>query len=362
VLMRSSPEEIAALGLKFNELPKNGKSIGAAGVFFQAWAELDGKSALVGAFQIKDNGLRKMAIATVVHSASPGLAPELAVYLKEHPDKNLKAEFRDDFFPQLLLGWSLTDAPAAAKFFGDLPLAKDSKSAYNAGTRIAYAWGTVDPYAALSWAEQHHEDQGFESGGLLNAVVVGWCDTDVNAAASYVREHLESPGANLAVYSIAATLLDQDPQKGTDWLGNLPAGDAKSYAQSKLAGFWAERDPVAASHWIEELPKEEQAGAIVPLVESWAANDWPAASKWIMGLEGESHDAAVESAIRNVRSDVAPTEPLALALSLTDADLRTVALQSVIQRWAKKEPEAAEAWIKGSALSKQEKALLLSTE
>jgi hypothetical protein len=360
VLMRSSPEEIAALGLKFNDLPKNGKSIGATGIFFQAWAELDGKSALVGAFQIKDNGLKKMAIDTVVHSASPGVASELATYLKKHPAQDLQVEFRDEFFPQLLQGWSLIDAPAAAKFFDDLPLSKNSKSAYTAGTRIAYGWGTVDPNAALSWVEQHHGDPGFESGGLMNAVVVGWCDTDANAAANYVREHLESPGANLTVYSIAATLLDQDPKKGIDWLGGLPSSEAKSEAQSKLAGFWADRDPVAASRWVEQLPTEEQTGAIDPLVSSWAASDWSGASKWIMNLKGESHDAAVQSAIRNARSDVPPTESLALALSLTDADTRTVTLQYVINRWAQKDPEAAEAWIKSSALSKEEKDGLLS--
>lgn len=274
VLMRSTPEEIAALGLKFNDLPKNGKTIGATAIFFQAWAELDGKSALQGAFQIRDTGLRKLALSTVVHSASPGLAPELVAYLTDHPDKDLKAEFRDDLLPQAMESWSLIDPTAAAKFFDELPLEK--KSPDSTGTKIAYAWGTVDPYAALAWAEREKTAYA-DSGSLMNAVIVGWCDVDVAAAGAFVKEHLERSGAQLAVYSVAATLLDQDPNKAIEWLGDLPWGEAKGEAETRLATFWAERDPSAASRWVEELPSEERTSVISSFASAWAGSDWPAA-------------------------------------------------------------------------------------
>jgi hypothetical protein len=359
VLMRSSPEEIAALGLKFNDLPKNGKTIGATAIFFQAWAELDGKSALQGAFQIRDTGLRKMALSTVVHSASPGLAPELAAYLVEHPDKDLKDAFRDDLLPQAMESWSLIDPTAAAKFFDELPLVK--KSAYSTGTGIAYAWGTVDPYAALSWAERENMPE-VDSGSLMNAVIAGWCDVDVNAAGAFVKEHLDRSGSQLAAYSVAATLFDQDPKKAIDWLGDLPWGEAKDEAESKLARFWAEKDPSAASRWVEELPSVERPAVAVSLASAWALSDWPAASTWIAGLNGESHNAAVQSAIQNIPAGIPPTEPLALALSITDKDQRFGAVMSVIQLWTAKDPEAAAAWVKNSSLTKEEKQLLLSKE
>src|SRR5256885_13511700 len=51
---RATPEQLAALALKFNDAPVDGRTLGGMGVFFQAWAEVDPKASLIGAFQLKD--------------------------------------------------------------------------------------------------------------------------------------------------------------------------------------------------------------------------------------------------------------------------------------------------------------------
>src|SRR5207248_7531890 len=51
LLLRATPEQMAALGMQFNEQPTNVHTANGVGMFFQAWGELDAKAALQGAFR-----------------------------------------------------------------------------------------------------------------------------------------------------------------------------------------------------------------------------------------------------------------------------------------------------------------------
>src|SRR5205814_58589 len=50
IMRRATPEELAALAYKFNEAPTDARTMGGMAVFFQDWAEIDPKAALIGAF------------------------------------------------------------------------------------------------------------------------------------------------------------------------------------------------------------------------------------------------------------------------------------------------------------------------
>ena len=186
-------------------------------MFFQAWAELDGKSALAGAFQIRDIGLRRMAANTVVHSASPSAAPELAAFLITYPDKELK-DATNGFLNATVSRWADMDPAAAAQFLDSIA---DTEFAmqYSAGASIAFSWGTLDPTAAMDWIDK----QKAEAPDLLfNSVVTGWAKNDPAAAGAYVIQHMDHPGADDAALSIATAMLDDDPNSATNWLRQLP--------------------------------------------------------------------------------------------------------------------------------------------
>ena len=89
LMNRATPEQLAAMAFKFNDAPIDTRTLGGMGVFFQAWTELDPKSALSGAFRLSDITMRKLAARTVVGSVSPSAAPELIAQIREHPDKDL---------------------------------------------------------------------------------------------------------------------------------------------------------------------------------------------------------------------------------------------------------------------------------
>jgi hypothetical protein len=120
LMARATPEQLAAMALKFNEAPTDARTFGGMGMFFQAWAQLDPKAALIGAFQIHDVAMRKLAANTVVWSVSPSAARDLIAYLGEHPDKDLADECKNEFLGSLISSWSHLDPEAASRFIDDL--------------------------------------------------------------------------------------------------------------------------------------------------------------------------------------------------------------------------------------------------
>lgn len=55
----------------------------------------------------------------------------------------------------------------------------------------------------------------------------------------------------------AVRLAKEDPSAATDWVGRLPAGEAREWAQKNLAANWAQYDPDATRQWIASLPAHE---------------------------------------------------------------------------------------------------------
>ena len=357
ILLRATPEEIAALALKFNELPVNSRSGGAIGMFFQAWAELDGPAALQGAFRINDVPLRRVAANTVLHSMSPSVAREMATYLRDYPDKDLAASCQNEFMEAVLSRWADVDPSAAAQFYDDLGKKSDALTG-SVPASIAWSWGTLDPNAALDWIQKQSNEQ--YSGSLFDSVVTGWVRNDPPAAMNYVVQHLDRPGANSAAASIAVELLNRDPQSAGRWINNLPPGEARSSAEQSLTYTWAERDPAAAARWTQELPVDDQASAAFTVARIWAGQDWPETQRWLAGLSGDYRDSAIAGAV--VTGQVDPAESLPLAESMTNVEARLHTLQGIIENWADSNRDEAAIWIKNSTITREEKEQLLGLD
>jgi hypothetical protein len=359
LFLDASPQEMNALALKFNELPPNVHTAGGVAMFFQAWAELDGFSALEGAFRIKDVDLRKMAADAVVHSVSPGVAPQLATYLVAHPDKDLLNYCQNRFLDALVQRWSGSDPVAAAKFFDSLPN-PNAEFASSAGRNIAFAWGSVDPVSALAWTEK--SARGEQSELLFYHVIGGWAKTDPSAATAYIAQHANRPGAREAASLLAEVVFKRDPNGAPNWVNTFPTGELKTNAEQTLASEWAQKDPVAAAHWAEGLPKEDQLAAVPGIATLWAGQDWPATRHWITTLRTDVRDEAIALVVsNNPMSRIPPTESLPLATSITDEERRNELIGGIIHNWSGTDPAGAEAWIKRSSLPRAQKEELLSS-
>ncbi len=360
VLSRATPEQITALVRKFDDLRYNGPTHAATAVFFQAWSELDGKKALQSALGLKDAKLRLTAINTVVNSVSPYDSPELAKYLLANPDPEFPNTSRGRFLSTLIAHWSETDAPAAANFLDSL--GSDTRNALaSAGQEIAFSWATVDPSAAIAWANRQQQLHVEGADTLLTYVIRGWCERDIDAAAAYIASHPDEPSASDSVVLGVAvhSLFDQSPDKAANWVRGISSSEARAGATSKLAARWANKDPVAAARWFGNLTEADQSTAAVGLAAVWAEMNFKEASTWISSLQGDIRDTAIRAAIGNAKT-ISPQDSLSLALLMQDTELRTNVVEGVVQQWLANEPDAARGWIASSSLTSEEKQKLLS--
>jgi hypothetical protein len=319
LMSRATREQLAAMALKFNDAPTDARTFGGMGIFFQAWAQLDPSAALIGAFQINDVSMRKLAARTVVNSVSPSAAQELIAFLTDHPDKDLTNESKNEFLGTLISSWSLLDPEAASRFVDNLGDTNNGLT-YGAREQIAYNWATLDPSAALAWiATQKGATY------LSDYVIRGWCRKDIDAASDYVLQHLKEPAAVQFASSVVTEMFDQGVDGATEWMSHMPAGAPRIEAEMTLASLWAAKDPSSAAKWLATLPANEQTNLVSTIASNWVETNWPEASRWIATLTGDNRDEALYVAVN--RESVSRGDSLSLALSIGKEEIRTMRLR-----------------------------------
>jgi hypothetical protein len=352
LMRRATPEQLAALALKFNEAPTDARTFGGMGVFFQAWAQLDPSAALIGAFRINDVAMRKLAAGTVVGSVSPSAAPQLIAFLTNHPDKDLTNESKNEFLGTLVSSWSLLDPEAASRFIDDLGDTNKSL-AYRVRKDIAYNWATLDPSAALEWVTRQKGKNFLDTTYLYDDVIRGWCRKDISTASAYVTQHLDNPAAGQLASSVVAAMFEHSVDEATNWISHLPAGDARNEAEGTIASSWAAKDPSSAAKWLATLGVDEQTNVVRTIASNWVDTDWPAASRWLATLTGDVRDEALAAAA--YRERVTQADSLSLALSIGKEEMRNNVLESIIRNWAATDPNAASTWVNAGPVSNEQR-------
>ena len=70
-----------------------------------------------------------------------------------------------------------------------------------------------------------------------------------------------------AGFQYASKLAIKDPGAASEWVGTLPAGDAKLWAQKNVAKNWAVYDPKAAERWVASLPVDARSEVLAFLAK-----------------------------------------------------------------------------------------------
>jgi len=347
IMFRATPEQLAAMALKFNDAPTDARTFGGMGIFFQAWAQLDPSAALMGAFRINDLAMRKLAARTVIGSVSPSAAPQLIAFLREHPDKDLTSESKNEFAGTLIASWSLLDPEAASKLIDEMTDSKTNSGyalGYRAKSEVAYNWATLDPSGALEWAAKQNGKNSAYAFDLYDSVIKGWCRKDTTTAAAYVAQHLNDRDLANTASSVVTALFDENSEQARDWISQMPAGAPRDDAEMTFASLLAEKDPQSAANWVATLPSNEQANLVSTIARNWVETNWSEASRWIAALTGDVRDQAL--AVAAHRENATPVDSLSVAMSIGEEQMRNNVIESVIRNWAATDPNAADTWVK----------------
>lgn len=91
-------------------------------------------------------------------------------------------------------------------------------------------------------------------------------------------EAIPPAAASSAALSLASS---ESPQQAADWLGTLPASDAREQAIAALAAEWTNHDPQSAMAWTLKLPADAGVSAASRALNAWMDRDPAAANAWL---------------------------------------------------------------------------------
>ncbi len=319
---------------------------------------------------------------------------------------------------------------------GELPAAREAVEAGYLGMTPAdvrvfmHAWARLDPAAALAWArswptgwsrtltQEAAYAWGFYDGpgalraleelddpdagrGLRPSVLQGWLHSDdraaagdyvANAADERVRRRLtftlasevmkDGPDAvirwveavpedapNLykqgAFYHGASVIAASDPRRAAAWLETHRAQWYSEGTLPEIARKWVLRhDAPAAFDWLRGLPpneaREDERGRAIGLAfRVWQRRDPAAAEAW---LRAELPDASLDPAVEElalVLLGESPEAAAALALGIQDEARRLRVATQVGRGWLSRDPAAADAWLARSGLPEAVRAAIL---
>lgn len=263
----------------------------------------------------------------------------------------------------------------------------DRVSERRAAMSILYErFGELDPGAAID--HMMGREEGVESEWLY-AVFYGWAREDLDGAlagaarlderhrriagTAIVRARDDLPVAQLQALEsqLDVRLPIRDPST-TDlrtpkaaqrsWQNALAISDreARRYALFTLAHEWARKDPQAAIQAIESLRERSQREMLLQMaVQGWSQTDPQKAAEWVLARP-PSHARA--QLLSSALSAVVAKDPSA-ALAMLDrlsATERERIMPSVLMNWARREPQAAAAWLqKQDDVQKRQDALVM---
>lgn len=355
VLSQRSPKEMVELAHQLDSLPPGRQTQTKIEAFYKVWAHLDPISAFRAATSLSDLDTRLTAIGATISGADPAAIPKLAKALKELSNEVVPLQARSNLFANVLAKWSVSDAPAAARF-------ADSVGATDVNFTMAFnsigrTWASDDPRAAIAWAEGKATSP-FGSSALIGALE-GWWEKDPAGAEAYALAHIGDAIGQQAIAAVMSAISQKDPLQAAVWAGRIPDDTARREAYSNLAARWAFTDPKAASEWAATLPPANQREMLNLTASLWSANDPKAAGQWISTLTGDAYDYAANAYSLNA-VDKNPVTALSWAASIAQEKMREDALKQVVKQWMARDPAGAHAGVQNSALSDAEKARLLS--
>lgn len=187
-------------------------------------------------------------------------------------------------------------------------------------------------------------------GGLLHRL-----DKLLEQAPQRLRQPLVESAFN---HLTAETLADA--QRWTALLSRLPSG-ARGRPTESLAMAWADRAPEETIAWAASMPAgEARMGAVAAIASIWAAKDSPAAALWVASMPpGAERDRSAQSLVLAIAEEF-PREAWEWAMSIGDAEGRTLAAARAARMLAARDLAMTRALIETAPLTAEARTTIQS--
>jgi hypothetical protein len=179
---------------------------------------------------------------------------------------------------QISAPWSRINGPEAVNWLSGIPASKQRDAALESAL---FGWGSVDPIAAVAYADEKNQDKKMAS-VLRRASYAGWAKSDPAAAVSASLESSRGHGDMTQFANTLANWATVDLAASSEWLlKNVSSPNERTEAVLELSTIFARQSPDAGLEWIGGLPDEnERRLASNQFAMDWASIDASASAKW----------------------------------------------------------------------------------
>jgi hypothetical protein len=232
------------------------------------------------------------------------------------------------FLPKIIRDTASRDFAAARRLVESLPHSMPQEAA---GVELAEQWGRTDPAAALAWAEEHLLSRRLPAvDGIMEHAVAA----DARRAAQAAENLPPGNARDRAVSRVAWRWSQQDADAAMDWVAALPADSARRAAFDAMGRDWVLRNPQKAAAWMQSVPAVEVPDFLVhPAARLLALQDADSALQWAAALPKEHRVTAMRGVVGQLVW-TSPQPEFAPLLAKLEAPQQQLAVHSMVDNWA----------------------------
>lgn len=270
---------------------------------------------------------------------------------------------RRNVVSNLLNKWAESDPESVFEWYQS-STNRDGRYLYSISASLFSIFTKEDPSMAVAraWSLSEHR----EKVSAIRTIAIELMQNDnIEVLMNVYAGMSESPDRSVLGNEIARQLARYQPARAMEWVNNSIVDlTERENVLNTLIGIWSSDQPEQAAKWImTELPDNDEKGRhLSSAVSAWIRDNPVEAVNWLSEYPSSSlTDASAQIVARElVRSS--PETAFIWAESITELNMRNMALRQVATQWMSRDPEKATAYIQASNLSEVEKERILSSQ
>jgi hypothetical protein len=325
---------------------------GVLNMIAEEWANKDFSSARQWGKSLNPGPAKDGVLAALAEHATyedPKSAASLCMLIS-------RESISEELLKNIASSWGTTDLPSAVEWARNLT---DGGARQAALDEVSTDWASYDPQGMVAYALTL--PPGESQGKYLDQACQELAGRDLPAALRTVQQLPEGELRRSLMESVGAQSA-KSPDQAAISIAALAPGNDQNAAVDGLVSAWAEVEPESAANWLQSFPgNNPQTTQLRKVVEDWARWEPAGAAQWLASQpDGSVMDESVTGAFVEGAVQQHPEYAAQWAQSLKDETHRQKCQALVAQCWMQTDPAAAQTWIEGLNLSKQDKQKLLT--